>query len=649
MAISAAEAEGLCQELAPTLYRLALARSRQPADAEDLVQETLLRLLRALERGDQIGNPLHWSLRVVSNAVKRRGRHGWRTRELDGNIEPLNAASAAADEIVQTRLSNALVAISRLRPRDRAQVIAADLQDWTDAELAPIFGCSASGARMRVLRSRAELALAYLRHAVGFDPQTSACEAAGTLLPRYCAENLDPRRSAALELHLSSCEACARARDDVRQLLRDAIPALFPALDDEQRRRLSARLVAAWLLIQKQRGRPRPLTLLWFKRGASDAHRRRRAALSLLVLLLLIALFGVTPHAIATPPIALAVKGLRIVASPAALGSAAPPQTAMPRPSPALALPSTPPAPAVVDLCPAGSTGAYAYLDKGEVYLRSRIGAPAQQLTNTGGLVDYYWWSPDGQLIAYKTASSGSALGTVSILELASRQVIATLSTQAIFFSFSPDGASWVSAAPIVQSAAYQGQPGFSDFQVNVGAVASGTASKSFTVAGIPGDVEPWPGNYAEKQQYVSSIAANEPWGVYWLSDAIYIDQGMGGQMVHSFTPTGDSPSGWSMQNQNLALQNRFWSVTADSAFALHPASGDPNLYLTCDGRRSIIWQPQIAGPAWTLSVSPDGRSALITDAMVYPCRNDNYLVTADRVVSKLDSDCYSSLARWQP
>lgn len=628
--------DALCAELGPPLYRLALARTGKPEEAEDLVQDALLRYLDAVRRRP-IDDPLRWALRCVTHGAERRGRHGWRWVRLEETGDPPDAA-ADPEVLAQADLSNAALAFGQLRPRDRAHVAIVDLDNWTAADLARLLGKSESGARMRVLRSRERLALAYLKQAVGFAPLRTGCERAGVLIPKACAGTLEARRTEELSEHLASCSACTRARDELARLLRDGLTALLPVPPDLARR-LRGRLTAALI----GRGRRRRGWALLPGRDRGDRRRRGRLALVLLILLLCVVL--VTPHGPLELPVRFQVASARGVPLLSPEPALSPPQSpALPSP-----LPSPPPAALAVAVgCRAAAAGTYAYLDRGEVYLCSGMGASPQRLTSTGGRVDYYWWSPNGALLAYKVAAGASTLGTVSILSIASRRLLATLWRQAIFFSFSPDSAAWISVAPAVSSTAYGGRPGFDSFEASVGRVGDQGPTASFPVAGIPGDTEPWPGNYAELPD-LPDAAADEPWGVYWLADAIYLDQGGGGQMTHTFTAAGDASDPWTMEGGNLTLQDRLWGIPADSAFALHPASGDPSLYVTSGGKRSLIGQPPLAGPAETLSVSPDGLSALITDAMLYPCRQDNYLVTAGSLVIQLDADCYASLARWRP
>lgn len=77
------------------LLRVARSLTRQPADAEDLVQDTLLRAYRAIERFDG-RHPRAWLLTILRNTHANRGRG--RCSEVLSDVEAERAAAPAADE-----------------------------------------------------------------------------------------------------------------------------------------------------------------------------------------------------------------------------------------------------------------------------------------------------------------------------------------------------------------------------------------------------------------------------------------------------------------------------------------------------------------------------------------------------------------------
>lgn len=77
------------------LLRVARSLTRHPADAEDLVQETLLRAYRGIERFDG-RHPRAWLLTILRNAHANRGRI--QRPEVLSDTEAERAAAPAEDQ-----------------------------------------------------------------------------------------------------------------------------------------------------------------------------------------------------------------------------------------------------------------------------------------------------------------------------------------------------------------------------------------------------------------------------------------------------------------------------------------------------------------------------------------------------------------------
>ena len=89
-----------------TLYRVAYSFMKNGADAEDMVQEAFVRLLRS---GMTFDSPQHekaWLIVTVSNLCKSALRSPWRRREdIDSLTEPPAAEDPAPDETLQAALA----------------------------------------------------------------------------------------------------------------------------------------------------------------------------------------------------------------------------------------------------------------------------------------------------------------------------------------------------------------------------------------------------------------------------------------------------------------------------------------------------------------------------------------------------------------
>jgi RNA polymerase sigma-70 factor (ECF subfamily) len=117
MDTATSSARALFQQHGAAIHRFAQAMLRHQADAEDVVQETFLKLLQHLRDGGGIGNLRAWLFTVAANAARDRQRR--RSRWIpwapvhDVPVEP----ARLPDE--DGRLRAARDALHRLGPRDR--------------------------------------------------------------------------------------------------------------------------------------------------------------------------------------------------------------------------------------------------------------------------------------------------------------------------------------------------------------------------------------------------------------------------------------------------------------------------------------------------------------------------------------------------
>jgi RNA polymerase sigma-70 factor (ECF subfamily) len=157
------EAEGVRRELLAHCYRL----SGSVQDAEDLVQETLLRGWRAYDRFRGEASVRGWLYRIATNAYLSDARR----RHLPSDaavpedalwIEPIPDALVAdpADRAVRRdELRLALVAsLQRLPARQRAALLLREALDWSAAEIADALDVSVPAVKSLLQRARATLA-----------------------------------------------------------------------------------------------------------------------------------------------------------------------------------------------------------------------------------------------------------------------------------------------------------------------------------------------------------------------------------------------------------------------------------------------------------------------------------------------------------
>ncbi len=157
----------------PVLLRVARRLTGQSADAEDLVQDTLLRAWRGLDGFDG-AHPRAWLLTVLRHT--EINRHRRRRPELldepDGPAERhLAAAEPSAEQVVLDRAFGAVVeaALLDLPPVMRQAVLLADVDGLSYAEIAAALGVPEGTVASRLHRARARIRRRL--HAAGLTPR----------------------------------------------------------------------------------------------------------------------------------------------------------------------------------------------------------------------------------------------------------------------------------------------------------------------------------------------------------------------------------------------------------------------------------------------------------------------------------------------
>lgn len=157
----------LYEHLAPDVWgflcglRLDLDRAEQ----EDALQETFLRVFRALDRYDEARALRPWVLGVAHHvAVDLCRRRTKAARDAGSDLERVAGDGAAAGEVAGRAEERGLVAdaLDALKAEHRAALALRHLQGLTMPELAEALGCSVPTARVR-LRDAARLLAGELR------------------------------------------------------------------------------------------------------------------------------------------------------------------------------------------------------------------------------------------------------------------------------------------------------------------------------------------------------------------------------------------------------------------------------------------------------------------------------------------------------
>jgi RNA polymerase sigma-70 factor (ECF subfamily) len=162
----------LAMEYMPSLYTAALRMTRNPADAEDLVQETYLKAYRAFNGFTEGTNLKAWLYRILTNtyinayrAKKRRPEESdiddlenfYLYRRL-GGLEGASAGRSAEDEVLdhftETEVKEAIEALPE---QFRMAVLLGDVEGFSYKEIAEILDVPIGTVMSRLHRGRRAL------------------------------------------------------------------------------------------------------------------------------------------------------------------------------------------------------------------------------------------------------------------------------------------------------------------------------------------------------------------------------------------------------------------------------------------------------------------------------------------------------------
>ncbi|MBR6323062.1 MAG: RNA polymerase sigma factor [Lachnospiraceae bacterium] len=123
-----------------TVYRVCYAYMKNPADTEDAVQDTFVRLIRSAPVFASEEHEKAWLIRTASNVCKNALRHWWRKRE---NIEDYtNLAGESTLEIDEV-----FQAVMALPEKYKTVVYLYYYEGYTGAEIADLLQKPASTVR----------------------------------------------------------------------------------------------------------------------------------------------------------------------------------------------------------------------------------------------------------------------------------------------------------------------------------------------------------------------------------------------------------------------------------------------------------------------------------------------------------------------
>lgn len=140
----------------PHLRAFARSLCGNPAEADDLVQETLIKAWTARERFEDGSSIRAWTFRILRNHFYSERRRAWRKQESGGDI-PENAAVTGEGQSWALQLDDVRRALLDIPDEQREALVLVGAGGLSYEEAANVCGCAVGTVKSRVSRGRAAL------------------------------------------------------------------------------------------------------------------------------------------------------------------------------------------------------------------------------------------------------------------------------------------------------------------------------------------------------------------------------------------------------------------------------------------------------------------------------------------------------------
>jgi len=193
--------------LLPMIRRIVMARVGSHPEAEDLVQETLVKVLAAVDRIEP-GMLEPYAIATARNVVASLWRQGDReSRNLHRVHDPQTPVPADEGVVAAEEHTAMATALAKLDARDRDMLLAHEVTGERTQDLADGVGSTAGAVAAQLKRTRAKLRVEYLLALEHAEPPTDRCR---PVLLAISGADRRRQREVDAARHLLECDLCAR-------------------------------------------------------------------------------------------------------------------------------------------------------------------------------------------------------------------------------------------------------------------------------------------------------------------------------------------------------------------------------------------------------------------------------------------------------
>ena len=151
-----AEFEAAAEHYADHIYAIAFNYFKNPYDADDIVQEVLLKLYQNEPGFESEEHLKHWLLRVAVNQCKKISLSAWHRRNVSLETWQENIPEACGEEFAETaaRRDEILQGILKLPKKYRIVIHLYYYEDYDTKEIAGALNMKEATVRTRLARGR---------------------------------------------------------------------------------------------------------------------------------------------------------------------------------------------------------------------------------------------------------------------------------------------------------------------------------------------------------------------------------------------------------------------------------------------------------------------------------------------------------------
>ena len=224
--------EALILRYQPRLYRFGVKMCRDPEDASDVAQDTLLAMARSVRDFRGEASISTWLYTIARNfCIKKRRRRKFEpareeslqavdAERLERAIDPSpDPERKAAGQEVEGALRSA---IESLDGKQREVLVLRDIEGLSAPEVAKVLGSSVQAVKSRLHRARVavrERVAPLLGLPVATAPRQAGCRDVLRLFSRHLEGEIAPEVCADMEAHLRRCDRCRGACESLKRTL----------------------------------------------------------------------------------------------------------------------------------------------------------------------------------------------------------------------------------------------------------------------------------------------------------------------------------------------------------------------------------------------------------------------------------------------